>query len=85
MALITQADMKQLLAGNTIVDGASMDVLTIHLPNIALAALGDDREALSVSLRDYADELDELIAEASFFTPKHRETATNHVQWLRSL
>ena len=85
MAVMTQDEMQKLVQGSTIVDDASMDVLDAHITGIAIAALGDDRAALKAVLREYADELEELVKGANFFTAEGRMNAMEHIEWLRSL
>jgi hypothetical protein len=85
MASMTQDQMQKLVRGGGIVDDASMDVQLRHITGIAVASLGTDREALKEVLTDYADELEELVSRASFFTPQHRANAQDHIVWLRSL
>lgn len=85
MAVMTQEQMQKLVRGGSIVDDSSMDVQLRHITGIALAAVGDDKEALKVVLKDYADELEELVNYAEFFTSQHRWDAQDHIEWLRSL
>lgn len=85
MAVMTQEQMKKLVQGSTIVDDSSMDVQEAHITGIAIAALGDDRAALRAVLTGYADELEELVRGADFFTAEHRVNAMDHIEWLRSL
>lgn len=77
--------MKKLVQGATIVDDSSMNVQLSHITGIAIAALGDDHEALKAVLTAYADELEELVRGAEFFTAEHRWNAMDHIEWLRSL
>lgn len=85
MAVMTQEEMKKLVQGSTIVDDSSMDVQQAHITGIAIAALGDDRAALKAVLKEYADELEELVRGADFFAAEHRWNAMDHIEWLRSL
>jgi hypothetical protein len=85
MAVMTQDQIKKLVQGGTIVDDSSMDVLNGHLTSIVIASLGDNREALKAVLTEYADELEELVRGANFFTSQHRLDAMEHIEWLRSL
>lgn len=85
MAVMTQSEMKKLVQGSTIVDDSSMDVQLSHITSIAIAALGDDAEAFHAVLKDYTDELEELVRGAEFFAPQHRWDALDHIEWLRSL
>ncbi|MCW2763832.1 MAG: hypothetical protein JWR85_4033 [Marmoricola sp.] len=85
MAVMTQEQMKKLVQGATIVDDSSMNVQLSHITGIAIAALGDDHEALKAVLTAYADELEELVRGAEFFTAEHRWNAMDHIEWLRSL
>jgi hypothetical protein len=85
MAVMTQAEMKKLVKGSTIVDDSSMDVQLVHITGIAIAALGDDHAALKAVLTPYANELEELVKGAEFFAAQHRWDAMDHIAWLRSL
>lgn len=85
MAVMTQEQMKKLAQGSTIVDDSSMDIQLSHITGIAIAALGDDREALKAVLTPYADELEELVRGAEFFAAEFRWNAMDHIEWLRSL
>lgn len=85
MACMTQEQMQKLVRGGGIVDDSSMDVQLRHITGIALAAVGDDRLALQAILKDYADELEELVNYASFCAPQHLWNAQDHIAWLRSL
>lgn len=85
MAVMTQSEMKKLVQGATIVDDSSMDIQLTHITGIAIAALGDDVEALHAVLKAYADELEELVRGAEFFAAQHRWDAQDHIEWLRSL
>lgn len=85
MTVMTQEEMKKLVQGSTIVDDSSMDVQQAHITGIAIAALGDDHEALKAVLTAYADELEELVRGAEFFAVQHRWDAMDHIEWLRSL
>lgn len=85
MAVMTQEQMQELIRGGSIVDDSSMDVQLRHITGIALAAVGDDKEALKAVLKDYADELEELVKDACFFAPIHEWNAQDHIEWLRAL
>lgn len=85
MAVMTQEQMQELIRGGSIVDDSSMDVQLRHITGIALAAVGDDIEALRVALKDYVEELEGLVKYAYFFTPSHKWAAEDHLEWLRSL
>jgi hypothetical protein len=85
MAVMTQGEIKKLVQGGTIVDDSSMDVLNSHLTGIVIASLGNNKEALKAVLAEYADELEELVRSANFFTPQRRLDAIDHIEWLRSL
>lgn len=85
MACMTQEQMQKLVRGGGIVDDSSMDVQLRHITGIALAAVGDNQEELRAVLKDYADELEELVNYAEFFTAEHRWNAQDHIAWLRSL
>lgn len=85
MTVMTQEQMKKLAQGATIVDDSSMDIQQTHITGIAIAALGDDREALKAAVKPYADELEELVKYANFFAPEFRYNAMDHIEWLRSL
>jgi uncharacterized protein with ATP-grasp and redox domains len=85
MAVMTQEQMQKLVRGGGIVDDSSMDVQLRHITGIALAAVGDNKEELKAVLKDYADELEELVKYADFFTSEHRWNAEDHIEWLRSL
>lgn len=85
MAVMTQEQMQELIRGGSIVDDSSMDVQLRHITGIALAAVGDDIEALRVALKGYADELEGLVTYAYFFTPSHKWAAQDHIEWLRSI
>jgi hypothetical protein len=82
---MTQEQMQKLVRGGSIVDDSSMDIQLTHITGIALAAVGDDKEALKAVLKDYADELEELVNYAEFFTAQHRCDAQDHIAWLRAL
>jgi hypothetical protein len=82
---MTQEQMQKLVRGGSIVDDSSMDIQLTHITGIALAAVGDDKEALKAVLKDYADELEELVNYAEFFTAQHRWDAQDHIAWLRAL
>lgn len=84
MPVMTQEQMKQLVRGRNIVDDSSMDIQRDHLSDIAIAALGDDIDALRAALRAYAEELEELVNGAEFFAVEHRWNAQDHIEWLRS-
>lgn len=85
MAVMTQEQMQKLISGGSIVDDSSMDVQLRHITGIALAAVGDNHEELKAVLKDYADELEELVNYAEFCTAQHRWDAQDHLEWLRSL
>jgi hypothetical protein len=84
MAVMTQEQMKQFVRGGSIVDDSSLDVQLTHITDIAIAALGDDNEALKAVLTPYADALEELVKYAEFCAPEHRWNAQDHIEWLRS-
>lgn len=85
MAVMTQEQMQELIRGGSIVDDSSMDVQLRHITGIALAAVGDDLEALRAVLKDYADELEELVKGAHFYLPVRAWDARDHLVWLRSI
>lgn len=85
MAVMTQEQMQQLIRGGSIVDDSSMDVQLRHITGIALAAVGDSPEELKAVLKEYADELEELVNYAEFSAAQHRWDAQDHIEWLRSL
>lgn len=85
MTVMTKSDLKKLVEGQFIVMDKSQEVMRRHLPDIAIASHGNDREALQDVLGPYLAELKELVDGTSFFGPNYRREALEYLEWLRSL
>jgi hypothetical protein len=85
MAVMDKSQIKKLVEGQFIVMDKSQEVLRRHLPDIAIASHGNDREALQDVLGPYLAELEELVAGTAFFGPSYRAEALDYLDWLRTL
>lgn len=89
MAVMDKSGMKKLVEGQFIVGDKSREILYRHLPDIAIASHGNDREALQDVIEPYIAALEELVESLSphsiFFGRKYRTEALDYLEWLRTL
>ena len=84
MAVMTQEQMRKLVDDATIVDGSD-EMLLSHIKDIAVAALGDDIQALRDVLEPYAAELEEMARSSDYFAKPHEQNAIEYIVWLRTI
>lgn len=84
MPVMTQTEMQTLVKGGTILDDRSMDILDGFMTQIAIAALGDDKEPLRSILTAYAERLEAEMTDITFLRDESRVAAEAHIDWLRS-
>lgn len=84
MMTMTQAEMVELVrVGSSVLDDHGLDVMTAHMPAIAIAAMGEEREVLTKALRAYAEHMEQVRSEMTL-RDEFAEQFTNYIKWLRS-
>lgn len=85
MSSMTQEQMQRLVRdGSTILDDRGLSVLNFHMSEIAIAALGENKEALNKALSEYAEWFEHARDEIDLPKEKVEEVA-KYTAWLRSL
>lgn len=79
MALMKQEDMRVLIKGAWIFGGSGSDTLSNFLPEIAIAAIGDDIEELRRAVNDYLNEATKLFEGSEFLNEASRLKAVKYL------
>lgn len=86
MPFMTQTQMQELISGgSTIFDDRGIDILTAHLPSIAVAVLGTDANEFRTAVTRYADEMEQVMQEVIFLNEPSQNAAIEYIARIREM